>query len=42
MSKFKKIMIILLSILIIIPIFVFGYTYVKLNSIYEGTDYVSK
>ncbi len=42
MSKFKKIMIILLCILILIPLFVFGYTYFKLNSIYEGTDYVSK
>lgn len=42
MSKFKKIMLILLCILITIPLFVFGYTYFKLNSIHKDSDYVSK
>lgn len=42
MSKFKKIAIAILCILIIIPIGVFGYTYMKLNSIHEETDYISK
>ena len=42
MSKFKKIIITLLCFLIAIPLFVFGYTYYKLNSIHEDIDYVSK
>ena len=42
MSKLKKIIITLLCLLIAIPIFVFGYTYFKLNSIHEDSDYISK
>ena len=43
MSKFKKIIITLLCFLIAIPLFVFGYTYYKLNSIQrEDTNYTSK
>ena len=43
MSKFKKIIITLLCFLIAIPLFVFGYTYYKLNSIqHENTNYTSK
>ena len=42
MSKFKKIIITLLCLLVFIPLFVFGYTYYKLNSIHEDSDYVSK
>ncbi|MDY3373277.1 MAG: LCP family protein [Terrisporobacter othiniensis] len=42
MSKFKKIIITLLCLLIIIPLCVFGYAYFKLGSIHEETDYSSK
>ncbi len=42
MSKLKKTMIILLCLLVMIPLFVFGFIYFKLGSIHENTDYVSK
>lgn len=42
MSKLKKTMIILLCLLVMIPLFVFGFIYFKLDSIHESTDYVSK
>ena len=42
MSKLKKILIGILCILIAIPVFVFGYTYIKLNSIHEESSYESK
>lgn len=42
MSKFKKILITSLFLLVAIPLFVFGYAYFKLNSIHEETDYQSK
>lgn len=42
MSKLKKILIVLLCMLIAVPLFVFGYTYNKLNSIHEDTSYESK
>ena len=42
MSKFKKILITSLFLLVAIPIFVFGYAYFKLNSIHEETNYQSK
>lgn len=42
MSKLKKTMIILLCLLVMIPLFVFGFIYFKLGSIHEKTDYVSK
>lgn len=42
MSKLKKIIITLLALLVAIPVCVFGYTYYKLNSIHEDTDYESK
>ena len=41
MSKFKKILITIICLIIIIPIFVFGYTYFKLGTIHEETDYLS-
>ena len=42
MSKFKKILITSLFLLVAIPLFVFGYAYFKLNSIHEETNYQSK
>lgn len=42
MSKFKKILIGVLCVLVTVPIFVFGYTYIKLNSIHEESTYESK
>lgn len=42
MSKFKKIMIGILCVLILIPLIVVGYAYMKLNSIHEDTNYKSK
>lgn len=42
MSKFKKMLIGILAIIIAIPLFAFGYGYIKLNSIHEETKYESK
>lgn len=42
MSKFKKIIISILCLLILIPLVVVGYAYIKLNSIHEDTNYKSK